>query len=597
MSGALGLDFLEDGRSFAMADLDHDGRLEIVIKNRNAPQLRIVRNAMLDIGDSIAFRLQGTRSNRDAIGAAVTLEVGSLRQTRYLQAGSGFLAQHSKDLFFGIGKAPASIKATVRWPSGLTQQFENLPANHQVQISEGSAVFTAKPFGRPPASDQTSNTIGTLRAVPAASVQTWLLDPLKAPAFSLPDVAGATRTLASTQGHVTLLHFWTIDSPACQEQLSQFQRGYLKASAADVSLLAINVDRSANADEARSFAAKRKYSYPVLFASDEVAGIYNIIFRYLHDRRRNLPLPGSFLLDPRGMIVKVYEGPVAVEQVLTDAHSLPATEQERIAKALPFRGTLHEAQLSHNDFTYGVAMFQHGYLDQAAESFQQVIAARPDDAEGYYNLGTLNLRRNRFDEARQYLQRTLQLKPDYPEAWNNLGMIAGQQGQMNEAVQSFRQSLSLRPNYATALLNLGNVYRRQRAFGDAQDCLTRALALQPDDPEVNYSLGMLYAQQNQSKTAADYLHKALVLRPDYPEALNNLGVLAVREKNYAEAELQFKACIRLVPGFDESYINLARLYVLENQKTKAREALQALLLLKPGNAAATQGIAALDTSP
>ena len=86
---------------------------------------------------------------------------------------------------------------------------------------------------------------------------------------------------------------------------------------------------------------------------------------------------------------------------------MPATAAERMRKALPFHGILVQDAFVRNDFTYGVAMFQHGYLDQAAESFQQVIAAKPDNADAYYNLGTLNLRRNDFDKARQYLEQTL----------------------------------------------------------------------------------------------------------------------------------------------------------------------------------------------
>ena len=76
VSGAVGLDFPEDSRSFVLADIDHDGRLEIILKNRNAPQLRILHNAMKELGSSIAFRLQGQKSNRDAIGAAITIEAG-----------------------------------------------------------------------------------------------------------------------------------------------------------------------------------------------------------------------------------------------------------------------------------------------------------------------------------------------------------------------------------------------------------------------------------------------------------------------------------------------------------------------------------------
>ena len=61
VSGTAGLDFPDDSRAFALADLDHDGRLEVILKNRNAPQLRVLRNAMTDLGHSVAFRLRGQK--------------------------------------------------------------------------------------------------------------------------------------------------------------------------------------------------------------------------------------------------------------------------------------------------------------------------------------------------------------------------------------------------------------------------------------------------------------------------------------------------------------------------------------------------------
>jgi hypothetical protein len=79
VSGVVGLDFRDDSRAFALADFDGDGRLEIVLKNRNAPQVRVLRLAMDGIGNSIALRLRGDNSNRDAIGAAVTVEAGTLQ--------------------------------------------------------------------------------------------------------------------------------------------------------------------------------------------------------------------------------------------------------------------------------------------------------------------------------------------------------------------------------------------------------------------------------------------------------------------------------------------------------------------------------------
>ncbi len=594
ISGPAGLDFLDDSRSFALADIDHDGRPEIILKNRNAPQLRILHNVMTDIGHSISFRLLGKQSNRDAIGAAITVECGTLRQTKYLQAGAGFLAQHAKEVFFGLGNPGAEIRAAVRWPNGLTQQFNHLPIDQRIELHEGSPSFLAQPFSAPPPSWDRTGALPRSESLPSV-FGTWLVESLKAPDFSLPDLSGNTHELRDLKGGSVLLYFWATTAPSCRTQLRLMEQHRSAFSANQLQILAIDLDNTAALPSVRSLAVQERLSYPVLIASEEVAGIYNIFYRYLFDRRRDLAIPTSFLLDSDGMIVKVYQGSVDPETLLTDVKSMPAAAKDRMQKAIPFPGKLYQGSFQRNDFTYGVALFQHGYLDQAAESFQQVIAVKPDDADAYYNLGTLKLRRNDVQQAREYLEQSLKLRPDYPEAWNNLGMIAAQQGQPDEAIRDFQQSLTLRPTYSTAMLNLGNVYRRQRAFDKAEQSLTEALALQPDDPEVNYSFGMLYAQQGEMQRAMDFLQKAIHLRPGYPEALNNLGVLYARMQDYANAEAQFRTCIRLVPDFDQSYLNLANLYAMRNDTEQARSILQELLRIEPGNPAAQQALQMLQS--
>ncbi len=590
VSGVVGLDFLEDSRSFALADIDHDGRLEVILKNRNAPQLRILHNVMKDLGDSIVFRLRGHKSNRDAIGAAITVETGALRQTKYLQAGSGFLAQHSKEVFFGVGRPEGTLKATVRWPSGLTQQFESVPVNHRIEIEEGNNSFVANAFAAAPQAYAQAAPQPKLEPLPT-QVETWLIAPLKAPEFSLPDFAGNMRKLQELRGHFVLLNFWATTSPLCREQLRDLHK-HQPSFADHLEILAVNIDDAADIPAARLMVTQEASSLPVVFATEEVAGIYNIIYRYLFDRRRDLAIPTSFLLDREGMIVAVYQGQIDPERLQKDVRAVSTTSDERRRRAIPLKGELYQGSFQRNDFTYGVALFQHGYLDQAAESFQQVIASKPDDPEGYYNLGTLNLRRNDFEQARHYLEQTLKLRPNYPEAWNNLGMMSAQEGHPEEAIESFQQALKLRPDYEIALLNLGNVYRRQQSFGKAEECLNHALGIQPDDPEANYSLGMLYAQQNQLQRAANYLQKAIELRPEYPEALNNLGIIFVRLQDYEKAEGQFKTGIRLAPNNDQSYLNLARLYAMRSDREKAKDVLQELLRVQPQNQVARQ---ALDT--
>src|SRR6185369_15245358 len=140
------------------------------------------------------------------------------------QAGSGFLSQHSKELFFGVGKSQETVQASIHWPSGLTQSFNNLPVNHRINIEESSAEFLAKPFA-PAASYGRVDAPRELEALPS-SVETWLIEPLRAPDFSLPDLAGKFWGLQSFLGGLLLLNFWVRDSSTCRDQLQLLRRNY-----------------------------------------------------------------------------------------------------------------------------------------------------------------------------------------------------------------------------------------------------------------------------------------------------------------------------------------------------------------------------------
>jgi len=593
-SGALLMDFSEDSRAFALADFDHDGRLELVMKNRNAPQIRVLHNVLTQIGSSVSFRLRGTKSNRDAIGASITVTAGELKQIKYLQAGSGFLSQHTKELFFGLGSHQDSLSATIRWPSGNVQTFTDLPVAHRVHIVEGSSNFHAEPFSTHTGPVQSPPVVSD-ESLPVIS-ETWLIQPLKAPAFKLPDLDGIEHTLDRLSGGPALLIFWSTASEESLRLLNQLKPG-LSRQSGGLKVFAINLDESTRLNAARKAAAHYQTAVTVLFSTEETAGVYNILYRHMFDRQRNMPIPLSLLLDREGMIVKVYQGFIDSSRLLPDSTSIPTDQQLRMKRALPFPGFLVQDAFTRNDFTYGVALYQHGFLDQASESFQQVIAAKPDNADAYYNLGTLNLRRNHLDEAKHFLEKTVELRPKFAEAWNNLGMLAAQQGNTDEAIQNFQQSIFIRPNYFTAHMNLGNLYRRQRAFDKAQDALSRALSLRPDDPEIQYSLGMLFAQQGKLEQAAQYLERAIALRPSYPEALNNLGVLHVRQNKLPNAEEDFRSAIRVAPAYDQSYLNLARLYAMQDDRQKARDVLQRLLKVLPDNADARDALTVLQSAP
>jgi cytochrome c-type biogenesis protein CcmH/NrfG/peroxiredoxin len=505
VSGAIGIDFIEDGRAFALADFDHDGRQEVFLKNRNSPQLRLLKNMMENLPPSIAFRLRGTKSNRDAIGAAVTVETESGRQTRMLQAGSGFLSQHSKEVFFGLGEAKGLVRASIRWPSGLVQDLHDLPLNHRVCVEEGSETLRIEPFKATTSLRSRLVTGRPQTETPPTTVETWLLAPVAAPDFSLSDLAGQMRTLAALRGKPVLLNFWVTQSASCQEDLTVFNRVHSRWAAQGLQLLTVNVDNPADAKNLATLARERRFSFPILCASDDVAGIYNILYRYLFDRHRDLGLPTSFLIDGNGEIVKLYQGPVDPEHVEQDFRSIPQTNSERLARAPPFPGVSETFEFGRNYLSYGSVLFQRGYFDQAASSFQLALRDDPSSAEALYGLGSSYLNQQKAAEARVSFERATKLRASYPDtlanAWNNLGLLAAQEGRTDEAIRCFQEAIRSSPDHLIALNNLGNAYRMQRNWEEARKAFERALEVSPGDPEANYGLGMVFAQADDTAHA------------------------------------------------------------------------------------------------
>jgi tetratricopeptide (TPR) repeat protein/peroxiredoxin len=597
VAAAIGLDFIEDSRSFAVGDFDQDGRLEIFLKNRSAPQLRILKNVARDLPPSVVFRLHGTKSNRDAVGASVTIESGGRTQTQTVRVGSGFLSQHSKEVFFGLGDLKGPLHALIRWPSGNLQQLQNIPINHRIWVEEGKEPSRMEPF-RTTNVDVPSAPHVSSGESPPSKVETWLLAPVPAPDFSLPDIKGNAVSLSSLRGKPALLHFWTSKSAECIAELRALQRTHARWPG---TLLSINMDQCAGARDSQqsvvnqdlaALVRKEGWSFPLLRGSDDVAAIYNILYRQIFDRHRDLGLPTSFLLDEQGNIVKIYRGPITPERIQQDFRSIPRSEQERLARGLPFTSAHSRISIGRNYLSLGAQYFQRGYLDQAASSFQQSLGDDPSSAEALYGLGSVYLNQNKNAPAREMFQRCLKQQasfPDtYPDAWNNLGVIATRENNLTEAVADFEQALKLNPNHLLSLINLGNAYRAQKQWSEARKILERPLAIAPEDPEANYSLGMVYAQTNDTAKAYEYLQRALKVRPDYPEALNNLGVLYLVTRRPEQAVECFQQAIRVAPSFDQAYLNLARVYVLQGARDQAREVLQNLLKQHPNHVQAKQ---------
>ncbi len=137
VAAAAGVTDEYDGRAVALADLFNRGVLDAVVANQNEPAL-VYRNSVIPGNHWIELKLVGTRSNRSAIGAEVTIEAGGRRQMEIVDGGSGFASQNDRRVHFGLGAEPNVDRVVILWPSGSTQIIERPKADRLHVVTEAA---------------------------------------------------------------------------------------------------------------------------------------------------------------------------------------------------------------------------------------------------------------------------------------------------------------------------------------------------------------------------------------------------------------------------------------------------------------------------
>ncbi len=127
------------GRGAAFADFDRDGDLDVLITTNHGPAY-LYRNDQFSGNRSIRFRLIGTKSNRDAIGAMVKIHYGGETGSRVVKSGSSYLSQSELALTFGLGKRNKIDRAVLTWPSGRVEEHKNLAAGRLYECTEGKGI-------------------------------------------------------------------------------------------------------------------------------------------------------------------------------------------------------------------------------------------------------------------------------------------------------------------------------------------------------------------------------------------------------------------------------------------------------------------------
>jgi hypothetical protein len=138
------------GRGAAYADINNDGRLDLLLSTNGGP-VYLFRNEAQGpaaFNGSLRIKLIGTKSNRDGIGATVRLTASGETQTQMLRSGSSYLSASELVLTFGLAQRDKADAIEIRWPSGQVDRLSNVTAGQTVTFTEGKGITAARAYGK-----------------------------------------------------------------------------------------------------------------------------------------------------------------------------------------------------------------------------------------------------------------------------------------------------------------------------------------------------------------------------------------------------------------------------------------------------------------
>jgi enediyne biosynthesis protein E4 len=135
------------GRGAAYADINNDGRLDLLLSTNGGPAYLFLNEAAgpAATNKSLRIKLVGTKSNRDAIGATVHLHSNGQIQSRQVRSGSSYLSQSEFPLTFGVAHQDEIEKIVVDWPSGKTEEYSKLKSAKSYQLTESKGITEEHP--------------------------------------------------------------------------------------------------------------------------------------------------------------------------------------------------------------------------------------------------------------------------------------------------------------------------------------------------------------------------------------------------------------------------------------------------------------------
>ncbi|MGI9013522.1 MAG: ASPIC/UnbV domain-containing protein [Phycisphaerales bacterium] len=337
MSCLSGFDYYDDGRGVAVVDWDGDGDNDLWLRNRTGPQIRFMRNNSSRDHHFLSVTLVGSRSNRDAIGAKVTVETGDgsiVSDT--VRAGTSFQMQSSKTLTFGLGDAESIRSLTIRWPSGRVSRYEDVAVDQHMRIVEGSNNIESRPSPVVPA--LAAGRIDTEH--PTAVNDVALVYRVPIPDIGGETFSGTPLSVRGYRGSPVVVTFWASWCAPCIAELQEWGRAAGEGGDKALRVMALSVDTPQDRSKAESLASQMDLPFDVGMADETWMPLMDALQHVVIDMQDQFSLPTTLLIDSDGEIARIFRGPVPYERLKEEARLLVYGDDRVVSAAAVYPGRI-----------------------------------------------------------------------------------------------------------------------------------------------------------------------------------------------------------------------------------------------------------------
>ncbi|MCA9184099.1 MAG: tetratricopeptide repeat protein [Pirellulaceae bacterium] len=574
VSAISGLDFEDDGRTIGLVDWDQDGDIDMWLGNRSAPRLRLMLNdcesATRPLSNErshngyLAVRLHGTQSNRDAIGARVSVilaprppdatgnETGGLPEDdaevmliQTLRAGDGYLSQSSKWLHFGVEAGREIRRVSVLWPSGHVDDYFDVLANSRYELTEGDAAPKRSSGGQV---GELAADVGLSQQAEPVVRRTYLSNRIPMPSIEYRDCKTSESRRLSWQDSPTLLTLWASWCPPCLAELSHWTDDAGALQASSVNIVALSLDGLDTAHDTQAADASRvlqrmRFPWPAGMATREILDKLAIVESLIFNQQPGVTLPASYLVDRHGQLAVVYHTSVSVEQLRQDLDQLDATPAQRRDLAVPLPGRWLHPPRQLLLRTVARAFRERGFEQDAAQylkldtaflerqrnevgSAEQQREWNRQFAMANVDLARTLIAANQHDDAQDYLTTALQAQPDYADAHLESGELCLRRGDVKGAIRHFRSAADSQPDSVSTRAKLAAALVADGDFAAAVSSLQFVAAAVPDQLEIRAQLARALLEVGKFEDAVPHLRVAAANEEDLASALALAWILA-----------------------------------------------------------------------